>query len=132
MVYGADAMLPVDIDIPTWRRDNFMEEANEIGVKCTMDMIDEIRVEAHIRESAAKQRAARRYNSRVIPRSMKEGDLALKQVVAPTIIGKLLPNWEGPYRIKEKLQHGAYKLEELDGTPVPRTWNMANLRHYYS
>jgi len=105
---------------------------NEIGVKCTMDMIDEIREEAHIREFAAKQRAGRRYNSRVIPRSMKEGNLVLKQVVAPTRIGKLLPSWEGPYRIKEKLQHGAYKLEELDGTPVPRTWNMANLRHYYS
>jgi len=86
-----------------------------------MDMIDEIREEAHIREFAAKQRATRRYNSRVIPISMKEGDLVLKQVVPPTRIGKLLPSWEGPYRIKEKLQHGACKLEELDGTPVPRT-----------
>jgi len=51
-----------------------------------MDMIDEIREEVHIREFAAKQRATRRYNSRVIPRSMKEGDLVLKQVVAPTRI----------------------------------------------
>ena len=103
MVYGTDVMLPVKIDTPTWRRDNFMEEANEIGVKCTMDMIDEIREVAHIREFAAKQRAARRYNSRVIPRSMKAGDLVLKQVVAPTRISKLLPSWEGPYRVKEKL-----------------------------
>jgi len=86
-----------------------------------MDMIDDIREETHIREFAAKQRVARRYNSRVILRSMKEGDLILKQVVTPTKIGKLLPSWEGPYRIKEKLQHGAYKLEELDGTRVPRT-----------
>jgi len=97
-----------------------------------MEMIDEVREEAHIKKFAAKQRAARRYNSRVIPRDMKEGDLILKQVVAPTRVGKLLPSWEGPYRIKEKLQHGAYRLEELDGVPVPRTWNAANLRHYYS
>jgi len=96
-------------------------KANEIGVKCTMDIIDEIKEEAHIREFAAKQRAARRYNSRLIPISMKEGDLVLKQVITPTRIGKLLPSWEGPYRIKEKLQHGAYKLDELDGTPVQRT-----------
>jgi len=87
-----------------------------------MDMIDEIREQACIREFATKQRAARRYNSKVIPREMKEGDLVLKQVVAATRIGKLLPNWEGPYRIKEKFPHGA----------VPRTWNVANLRHYYS
>jgi len=26
MVYNANAMLPVEIDTPTWRRDNFMEE----------------------------------------------------------------------------------------------------------
>lgn len=65
-----------------------------------MDMIDEIREQAYIREFVAKQRAARHYNSRVIPREMKEGDLVLKQVITPTRIGKLLPNWEGPYRIR--------------------------------
>jgi hypothetical protein len=97
-----------------------------------MDVIDEVREQAHIREFVAKQRAARRYNSRVTPREMKEGDLVLKQVVAPTRIGKLFPNWERPYRIREKYAHGAYKLEELNGDIVPRTWNVANLRHYYS
>jgi len=55
-------------------------------------MIDEIREQAHIREFAGKQRVARRYNSKVVPREMKKGDLVLKQVVAPTRIGKLLPN----------------------------------------
>jgi hypothetical protein len=35
-----------------------------------MDVIDEVREQAHIREFAAKQRAARRYNSKVIPREM--------------------------------------------------------------
>jgi hypothetical protein len=68
----------------------------------------------------------------MIPREMKEGDLVLKQVVAQTRIGKLLPNWEGPYRIREKFPHGGYKLEEMNGDAVPRTWNVANLRHYYS
>jgi hypothetical protein len=80
-----------------------------------MDVIDEVREQAHIREFAAKQRAARRYNSKVAPREMKEGDLVLKQVVAPTRIGKLFPNWEWPYRVREKCSHGAYKLEELSG-----------------
>jgi len=63
---------------------------------------------------------------------MKEGDLVLKQVVASTRIGKLMPNWEGPYKIKEKLSHGAYKLEEMSGDPIPRTRNAVNLCHYFS
>jgi hypothetical protein len=29
MVYGADAMLPVEIDTPTWRRDTFSKEGIE-------------------------------------------------------------------------------------------------------
>lgn len=65
-----------------------------------MDMIDDIREHAHIQEFTTMQRATRRYNSKVILREMKEGDLVLRQVVAPTRIGKLLPNWEGPYRIR--------------------------------
>lgn len=30
-------------------------------------------------------------------------------------LGKLSPTWEGPYRVKEILSKGAYKLERLDG-----------------
>jgi len=30
--------------------------------------------------------------------------------------GKLVPNWEGPYRITDALQNGAYKFEELSGS----------------
>jgi hypothetical protein len=78
---------------------HFFPKANEVGLTVSMDVINEVREQAHIREFAAKQRAARRYNSKVTPREMKEGDLVLKQVVAPTRIGKLFPNWEGPYRI---------------------------------
>jgi len=58
--------------------------------------------------------------------------LVLKQVVSHPHIGKQMPNWEGPYMVKENLSHRAYKLEEMNGDPVPRTWNAVNLRHYYS
>jgi DNA-directed RNA polymerase subunit E'/Rpb7 len=71
---------------------SFLSKANEVGLAVSMDVIDEVREQAHIREFAAKQRAARRYNSKVTPREMKEGDLVLKQVVTPTRIGKLFPN----------------------------------------
>jgi hypothetical protein len=32
MVYGTDAMLPVEIDTPTWRRDTFSEEGIKISI----------------------------------------------------------------------------------------------------
>lgn len=46
---------------------------------------------------------------------MQKGDLILKQVVYPTKKGKLHYKWEGPYKLVQKLSHGAYKLESLIG-----------------
>ncbi|MCI45519.1 hypothetical protein A2U01_0066758, partial [Trifolium medium] len=41
-------------------------------------------------------------------------------------------NWEDPFRIHEVFEGGAYRLETLQGKILPRTWNVANLRFYYS
>ena len=46
-------------------------------------------------------------------------------------VGKLGPNWEGPYRVKKALGGGAYELGTLEGKQVPRAWNVVNLRRYY-
>jgi len=45
--------------------------------------------------------------------------------------GKLAPNWVGPYQVVDSLQNGAYKLEELNGKLLPRTWNVVHLKMYY-
>ncbi|GKA45291.1 reverse transcriptase domain-containing protein [Tanacetum coccineum] len=45
--------------------------------------------------------------------------------------GKLSPKWEGPYEVTEALGDGAYRLRSMDGTVLPRTWNIANLKKCY-
>nr|GFB34247.1 reverse transcriptase domain-containing protein [Tanacetum cinerariifolium] len=45
--------------------------------------------------------------------------------------GKLGPKWEGPYKVTDALGKGAYKLRSMDGTMLPRTWNVANLKRCY-
>jgi hypothetical protein len=45
--------------------------------------------------------------------------------------GKLAPNWEGPYKVTEAHPGGSYTLEDSDGKPIPRRWNIANLRRFY-
>nr|GFC33898.1 reverse transcriptase domain-containing protein [Tanacetum cinerariifolium] len=42
--------------------------------------------------------------------------------------GKLGPKWEGPYEVTEAR---AYKLRSMDGTILPKTWNIANLKRCY-
>lgn len=89
------------------------------------DMLDKEWEIAHVQEFTNKQRDARRYNFRVVPRDMKEGDLVLRQVVSPTRIQKILHNQERPNRGREKLPYEEYKL----GNIFPKTYNSLNLRH---
>ena len=42
MVYGEDAMIPVEINTPTWRRENFDRETNKAGLNSFVDMVDEV------------------------------------------------------------------------------------------
>ncbi|MCI52775.1 gag-pol polyprotein [Trifolium medium] len=52
-----------------------------------------------------------KYNTRVIPRKFKEGDLVLKRPMGRDKGGKMTANWEGPFRIHEAFEGGAYRLE---------------------
>jgi len=46
--------------------------------------------------------------------------------------GELAPNWDGPFRVVDAFQNGAYKLEELCEKLMPRTWNATHLKMNYS
>ncbi|GAU45985.1 hypothetical protein TSUD_401250 [Trifolium subterraneum] len=108
------------------------EQENNAALEESLDLLPKLREKAHFIEFYTKQRAARRYNTRVIPRKFKEGDLVLKRPMGRDKGGKIAANWEGPFRVQEAFEGGAYKLETMEGETLPRTWNVANLRFYYS
>nr|XP_025685453.1 uncharacterized protein LOC112786272 [Arachis hypogaea] len=121
LTYGVDAVIPVETGEPSPQL--LLAGVDEVVEK---DPVDETREMAHLSETAMKQRIALRYNTKVLRRKFEERDLVLRRndVGLPTPgEGKLAANWEGPYRIKEVLGKGAYKLERLDGKEIPRTWN---------
>ncbi|RDX70210.1 Retrovirus-related Pol polyprotein from transposon 17.6, partial [Mucuna pruriens] len=132
LVFGTEAVIPVEVGEPSTRVELFEPEANENELRANLDLVQEIREAAHIREFAIKARVARLYNRRVIPREFGPQDLVLRKIVHKADSNKLTPEWEGPFRIKRKLGNGAYKLETLKGKEIPRTWNAASIRMYYS
>lgn len=76
--YREVAMLPIEIETPLWRQSQFNEEVKEIGLKCIVDLINELSEACHARELASKHMAARKHNSKVKLGDMKEGDMVLK------------------------------------------------------
>ncbi|GAU38581.1 hypothetical protein TSUD_322580 [Trifolium subterraneum] len=119
MVYGANAMIPVEIQPSSWRRDTLTLQENNAALEESLDLLPELRENAHFREFYTKQRAARKYNTSFIPRKFKEGDLVLKRPMSRDKGGKLAANWEGPLRIREAFEGGAYRLETMEGDVIP-------------
>ena len=48
-----------------------------------------------------------------------------------TNAGKLAHTWEKPYRITAIAGARVYYLEDLDERPLPRPWNVYNLKKFY-
>ncbi|KAK2997706.1 hypothetical protein RJ639_026586 [Escallonia herrerae] len=134
LCFRTEALLPVEVGLPTVRVLQFSEAENEENLRGNLDLLDDVRAQALDRMISTKQRVARFYNRRVRMRIFRVGDLVLRklEVSDPKATGgKLSPNWEGPYKISKVLRPGAYSLETLSGEAIPRTWNADNLRQYY-
>jgi hypothetical protein len=76
----------------------------------------------------------RRYHSRQVRgRAFNKGDLVLRLIQEKKGIHKLSPPWEGPFIINQVLHNGAYRLEDpASGAITERTWNIAQLRPFYT
>ena len=130
LAYGSEAMIPVEVEVPSHRRVHFNEAENEKLQLEALDFLDEKREEARLRVSAYQQRIARHFNSKVRQRSFEVEDLVLKRIMTAT--GVFGPNWEGPYAIGSKLLNGTFKLITVEGDPIPRAWNSNHLRPYFT
>ncbi|XP_077228332.1 uncharacterized protein LOC143861275 [Tasmannia lanceolata] len=131
--FGTEAVIPVDVGTPFPRVTNFNEQLNGDGLRANLDLLEEAREESRIRVAAYKQKVSRYHDSRVRPREFRVGDLVLRKaaISQPKKVGKLSPTWEGPYRVKEVVRPGSYKLETLGEQLLPHAWNSKNLRKYH-
>ena len=128
-----EAIIPTEIGMPTIRT-NVPEQGNAKLMIKDLDTIDELQELAAIRIAPYQRRLASSYNKRVKPRAFQLGDLVLRRVFENTTnltVGKFQPNWEGPHLVTRAGESGAYALDKLDGTPVPRMWNATRLKKYY-
>ncbi|RDY02961.1 Tf2-11, partial [Mucuna pruriens] len=122
LTFGTEAMIPVEIGEPSPRTALFEPSENEEELRENLDMLQEVREIAHLREYAVKASAARKEDKRIVPY------LVLRKITHKVESNKLTPIWEGPFRVLEEVGRGAYCLENLDGRKVPCTWNAATLR----
>ncbi|GKA46162.1 hypothetical protein Tco_0738958 [Tanacetum coccineum] len=133
LTYGTEAVIPVEIGMPTLRTAEVDMIKNDEALEINLDLLEEKREQAAIQEAKSKAMMEKYYNGRVRNTSFKPGDLVYRSNEASHAEeeGKLGPKWEGPYEVTEALGKGAYKLRDRNESILPRTWNVCNLKKCY-
>src|SRR6185437_12719554 len=110
LVYGAEAILPTDLEYGSPRLKAYQEQQNQRAREDLLDQVDEAR-DVALLHSARYQQSLRRYQvQRVRRRDLNKGDLVLRLRQDNRGRHKLSLPWEGPYIIAEVLKPGTYKL----------------------
>ncbi|GJW36855.1 reverse transcriptase domain-containing protein [Tanacetum coccineum] len=123
LVYGTEAVIPVKVGMPTRRITQGLDESNEEELRLNLNLLEERRKIAMIREARQKCQVEKYYNQRVCHKQFTVGEFVLRknEVSKAGHTGKLGPKWEGPYEVMEAYGTGAYKLRDIDRAEIPRT-----------
>ena len=132
LVYGSDAMIPVESHESSPRFLSFVAEESNEEKKVNLDLLDEASEEARIKAEAVKRKVEHQYTSKVKLRQFQVGDLVMRKAHPYELENKLSPKWTGPFRVTGAKGNGSYNLKALEGGPIPRSWNAANLKFYFS
>ncbi|GJR20387.1 reverse transcriptase domain-containing protein [Tanacetum coccineum] len=95
LVYGSKAVIPIERSVETKQVQDFDPKENEKRRREDLDILEERREMASIKEAHYKQSASKAEYQ-----------------------GKIGPTWEGPYMIRKAYGDEAYKLETLSGNAV--------------
>ena len=81
MTYGAEAVIPLEINFPTQRTTAFCPSANNELQKKGLDLIKERRESAMVQLAYYQQKLKQGYDAKVKLRPLAPGDLVLRKVL---------------------------------------------------
>ncbi|PHT48723.1 hypothetical protein CQW23_12931 [Capsicum baccatum] len=136
LVYGTEAVIPAEVEIPSLRIISEAEIDDTEWVKSRLEqlsLIDEKRLTAVCFGQLYQKRMARAYNKKVRLRKFEAGQLVVKCILPhqEEAKGKFAPNWQGPYIVKQVLSNGALQLADLDGKMTEKAINADSFKRYY-
>jgi hypothetical protein len=129
LLFGDEAITPEEVRIGSIR--TLASAKDEDACKITKGTIEGVRLQAidHINKYQAERIKWR--DKKVRLKNINPGHLVLRRVANPNIMGKLQLKWEGPFLVISSSRPGSYRLKDMDGNDVPRSWNADELWRYY-
>ncbi|XP_059284798.1 uncharacterized protein LOC132038091 [Lycium ferocissimum] len=128
LVYGTEAVIPAEVEIPSLRiiQEAELDNAEWVWTQYEqLALIDEKRMVVICHRQLYQQRMAHAFNKRVRARLFQIGQMVLKRVFPhqDESKGKFSPNWKGPFIVYKVLSGGAVLLAEMDGQEWPKPIN---------
>ncbi|GJZ87057.1 reverse transcriptase domain-containing protein [Tanacetum coccineum] len=130
LTYGTEAVIPVEIRMPLIRCAEVIQVENDEELLLNLDILEERREKAAVREAKNKAIMAKYYNAKVRSTSFRPGDFVYRSNKASRAkeSRKLGPKREGPYEVVKALRKGACKLRNGSRDILLRTWNVQDLK----
>jgi hypothetical protein len=129
LLFGDEAITPEEAKAGSIR--TIASTEDEADCQVTKDTTEGIRLQAieHINKYQAE--TIKWCDRKVQLKNIKLGHLVLRRVPNPDTVGKLQLKWEGPFLVVSSSRPGSYRLKDMDGNDIPRSWNADELRRYY-
>jgi hypothetical protein len=128
-LFGDEAITPEEAKAGTIRTIASVEDEADYSV--AKDAIEGTRLQAVENINKYQAETIKWRDRKVWLKNIKPGHLVLRRVANPYTVGKLQLKREGPFLLVSSSRSGSYRLKDIDGKDIPRSWNANELRRYY-
>jgi hypothetical protein len=129
LLFGDEAITPEEAKAGSIRTVASTEDEADYSV--AKDAIEGTRLQAVENINKYRAETIKWRDRKVWLKNIKPGHLVLQRVANPDTVGKLQLKWEGPFLVVSSSRPGSYRLKDMDGNDIPRSWNADELRRYY-
>jgi hypothetical protein len=129
LLFGDEAITPGEAKAGSIRTVASAEDEADCSV--AKDAIEGIRLQAVENINKYQAETIKWCDRKVRLKNIKPGHLVLRRVANPNTVGKLQLKWEGPFLVVSSSRPDSYRLKDMDGNDIPRSWNADELRRYY-
>jgi hypothetical protein len=131
LLFGDEAITPEEAKTGSIRVVASAESDSEAVYSVEKDDIEGIRLQAVENINKYQAETIKWRDRKVRLKNIESGHLVLRRVANPDTVGKLQLKWEGPFLVASSSRPGSYRLKDMDGNDIPRSWNADELQRYY-
>ncbi|MCO5576142.1 hypothetical protein L7F22_029950 [Adiantum nelumboides] len=137
LVFGKEALLPIEVEIPALKMMLKFEEENHDALKERLLYLQCLQLDRALAlehyEQVLKTSQAKA-NAKVKDKGIKKGDMVLRynSKLDSTFQKKFQIKWQGPFLVLNRFSNGTYQLADLNGTLHKARVNGYRLKKYYA